>query len=168
MLTQSVKWTPERIAERDARHERIDQCIEAGLCYICDKPVADGAALHGPTGAHWECHRPPFEEVGSLTSTIKELDRLIEALNPRSTDTQPRMVLANGGHLVHFVIPSTGTSLCGHKPRDNARHMRRRGKWLYWKLDAVVPDHLKLCGKCKDKALTDYPPLEDEPMKEES
>jgi hypothetical protein len=168
MLTQRVTWTPEIIAERDARHEKIDKCIDAGTCYICDQPVTDGAALHGPTGAHWECHRPPYEDVGTLAGAIKEMDRLIGLLNPASTDTHPRMALANGGQLVHFVIPATGTALCGHKPRDTAYHMRRRGRWRYWKLDADVPGHMRQCAKCKAKALIDYPPLDDEPMKEES
>ncbi|NMX92528.1 hypothetical protein HBO03_15430 [Pseudomonas sp. WS 5086] len=77
MLMHREVWTPERIAERDARHDKIDKCIEAGLCYICDQAVADGAALHGPTGAHWECHRAPFEGVGNLSTAIKEIDRLL-------------------------------------------------------------------------------------------
>jgi hypothetical protein len=159
MLTQSVTWTPEKIAERDAHHAWIDQCIKAGLCHMCEKPVADGEPRHGPTGAHWACHRAPLEE----------LDRLIGELNPVevNTDTHPRMARANGGQLVHFVIPATGTALCGHKPRDTAHHMRQRGKWHYWKLDAVVPGHMKQCEKCKSRALVKYPPLEDEPKKEE-
>lgn len=168
MLTQSVVWAPERIAERDARHDKIDKCIEAGLCYLCDQPVADGAALHGPTGAHWECHRAALGEVGTLSSAIKEMDRLIGLLNPVSTDTHPRMALANGGQLVHFVIPATGTSLCGHKPRDTATHMRSRGRWRYWKLDADVPGHMRQCEKCKAKAMVNYPPLEDESSSIES
>lgn len=162
MLTQSVTWTPERIAERDARRQKIDKCIEAGLCYICDNPVADGAALHGPTGAHWECHRAPFDEVGTVVSAIQEMDRLIGLLNPVSTDTHPRMALANGGHLVHIVIPATGISLCGHKPRDTAHHMRRRGRWRFWKVDADVPGHMTQCATCKAKAMVNYPPLDDE------
>lgn len=161
MLTISTAWTPEKVAERDARNAKIDECIQAGLCYKCDKPVADGAARHGPTGAHWECHRAPFEESDRV---IEELDRLIGELNPRSTDIHPRMARANGGQLVHFVIPATNTSLCGHKPRDSAHHMRRRGKWLFWKLDAVVPGHMKQCDKCKEKALVKYPPLKDESL----
>lgn len=167
MLMHRKVWTPERIAERDARHDKIDKCIEAGLCYICDQAVADGAALHGPTGAHWECHRAPFEGVDNLSTAIKEIDRLLGVLKPVSTDTHPRLALANGGQLVHFVIPATGTSLCGHKPRDTATHMRSRGRWRYWKLNADVPGHMKQCPKCKAKAMVSYPPLEDESKKDD-
>jgi hypothetical protein len=156
MLTQSVKWTPEQIAERGARHAWIDQCFEAGVCHICEKPVADGEPIHGPTGAHWECHGGPIEV---LDRQIRELKQVAV-----STDMHPRMARANGGQLVHLVIPATGTALCGHKPRDTAHHMRQRGKWLYWKLDAVVPGHMRQCGKCKARALVKYPPLEDEPI----
>jgi hypothetical protein len=155
MLTQSVTWTPEKIAESDARHALTDQ---AGLCHAFELPVADGAANHGSTGADGECHRSPLEQVSQQIQEVNFVD---------PTDTHPRMARVTGSQLVHLVIPVTGTALCGYKPR-NARHMRRRGKWLYWRLDAAVTDHMSLCAKCTGQARADYPPLEDESHKVES
>lgn len=155
MLTSRTVWTPEVVEDRAARRERIAAHIEASTCHICKLPVVNGAAIHGPTGAHWECHSDP---VVPPTKPVHE-PRPIKALK---ADMHPRMARANGGSLVHFVIPATGTSLCGHKPKDTAHHMKRRGKWLVWKDDATVPAHMKQCSKCLAAAATLYPAVEDE------
>jgi len=152
MLTIRSAWPPEMAAERAARREKIATHIEANTCYICEQAVVDGSPIHGPTGAHWECHQGPIEPC---TKT---------AVEPRrdpvpKPDLHPRLARANGGALVHFVIPATATSLCGHKPKDTAHHMKRRGKWLVFKIDATIPEHLKRCQKCLAKAEILYPPV---------
>lgn len=159
MLTTRIRRTPEQIAERDARNAKIDQCIGAGLCYICDQKVDPNDGVHGPTGAHWDCQCPPSAEK---PITVVPPAPATAAPSSISMETQPRLAHANGGHLVHIVIPATNTSLCGHKPRNTAHVMRQRGKWMLWKLDAVVPATMKMCEKCEKKALIDYPPLEDQ------
>ena len=155
MLTTRTVLTPEVIAERTARRERIAAHIETNTCHICEQPVADGAAIHGLTGAHWECHNGPIERCPS------PIHQPGQTQAPK-LDIHPRMARANGGSLVHFVIPATGTSLCGHKPKDTAHHMKRRGKWLVWKDDATVPAHMKQCPKCLAKAQVLYPAVENE------
>jgi hypothetical protein len=132
------------IADREARRERIESHLDAGTCHICERPVANGSAIHGPTGAHWECHRGPVE----TSAPVRE----IRPQAPAKPDMHPRMARANGGSLVHFVIPATETSLCGHKAKHTAHRMKRRGKWLIWKADATVPAHMKQCMKCVAKA----------------
>ena len=64
------------------------------------------------------------------------------------------------------MIPATGTSLCGHKPKDTAHHMKLRGKWLAWKDDSTVPAHMKQCPKCLAAAERMYPSIEDESASE--
>ncbi|MPQ69227.1 hypothetical protein [Pseudomonas sp. MWU12-2323] len=152
MLKTRTVWTPELIAQREARRANIEAHIDAGTCHICGKPVVNGAAIHGPTGAHWDCHGGPVAPVSTVPHKV----------SPRQFDIHPRMARANGGSLVHFVIQVTGTSLCGHKPKDTARHMQQRGKWLVWKDDATVPAHMKQCQKCLAKAQVLYPAIEDE------
>ncbi|TCV62726.1 hypothetical protein [Pseudomonas fluorescens] len=155
MLTTRTAWAPALNVQREARRAKIEAHIEASTCHICEQPVADGAAIHGPTGAHWECHSGPIE----LCSRPVPEQRPIQ---PPKVDMHPRMAHANGGSLVHFVIPATGTSLCGHKPKNTAHHMKQRGKWLVWKEDATVPSFMKQCPKCLAKAQALYPALEDE------
>lgn len=155
LTTTRTTWTPELHAQREARRPRIEAHIDASTCYICEQPVANGAAIHGPTGAHWECHSGPIEPCSSPVREPHPAQAPI-------LDKHPRMARANGGSLVHFVIPATGTSLCGHKPKDNAYHMKRRGKWLVWKDDATVPKHMKQCPKCLAAAERLYPAVEDE------
>lgn len=155
MLTTRSRWTPEMIAEREARRERVEAHLDAGTCHICEQLVADGAAIHGPTGAHWECHRGTVEI--SAPTPVPE----IPSQAPHKLDVHPRMGRANGGSLVHFVIPATGTSLCGHKPKHTAHHMKQRGKWFIWKDDATVPAHMQQCQKCMTKARALYPPVDE-------
>lgn len=136
--------------ERDARHELIRRHVTAGTCYLCGLPVETFAPKHGPSGAHWECHREPYEALEKFQAEYFPKPAA-------STDPHPRMAFANGGHLVHFVIPATGTALCGHKPADKARHMKTRGKWLYLKDQRNVPDGYRQCGKCLTQAAARYP-----------
>lgn len=153
LLTTRTIWTPELRALREARRATIDAHIEASTCYICEQPVENGAAIHGPTGAHWKCH----------SGTVEAYSRPVREQRPTQApkaDMHPRMARANGGSLVHFVIPATGTSLCGHKPKDTAHHMKRRGKWLVWKDDATLPAHMKQCPKCLAAAERLYPAAE--------
>lgn len=149
MLSTQGYWSNERVAERNIRREEIASHIEAGTCHICEQVVDDGAAIHGPTGAHWECYSGP----------VLPSDSPQPAECQSKPDTHPRMARANGGALVHFVILTTGVSLCGHKPKDTARHMKQRGKWLIWREDATVPSHMKQCSKCVAKAAVLYPPI---------
>lgn len=153
LLTTRTAWTPELYALREARRIKIEAHIEASTCYLCEQPVADGAALHGPTGAHWECHSGPIEPP-SKSEHVPRPTKVPKA------DLHPRMARANGGSLVHFVIPPTGMSLCGHKPKNTAHHMKQRGKWLVWKDDATVPVHMKKCSKCLAAAEHLYPKVE--------
>ncbi len=155
MLTTRTVWTPEIVAERAVRRERIAAHIEADTCHICELPVAGGAAIYDPTGAHWECHSGPIEPCSRPA-------REPRPMQPSTVDPHPRMAHANGGSLAHFVIPATGTSLCGHKPKNTAHHMKQRGKWLVWKEDATVPAFMKQCPKCLAKAQALYPAVEDE------
>ena len=155
MMTTKSAWTAENAAERAARREKIATHIEANTCHICEQHVEDGSPIHGPTGAHWECHQGPVE---ACTRTASEPQQT----SVPKPDLHPRLARANGGTLVHFVIPATATSLCGHKPRDTAHHMKRRGKWLVFKIDAAIPSHLKHCQKCLAKAEILYPPVEGE------
>lgn len=153
MTARSKYWSPESVVQRNERRNRVDAHFNAGTCYICEQPVLDGVALHGPTGAHWECHQGPIEQ-----QPVSVPKRALEQFAPKP-DTVPRLARANGGSLVHFVIPATGVSLCGHKPKHTAHHMKRRGKWLGWKDDAV-PGHLKQCTKCLANASKLYPPAD--------
>lgn len=146
--------SPSEFAAREERERRIDAHYAAGTCHICELVVEPGSAVYGLTGAHWDCHRPSVPEAPHLEPVKPE-----ERSEPK--DIRPRLARANGGHLVHIVIPFTGTSLCGHKPKDTAHHMTRRGKWLYWKLDATIPTHLRLCAKCESKALIRFPPADE-------
>lgn len=149
------------IAERAARREMIAAHIEASTCHICERPVANGAAIHGPTGAHWECHSGPIEQC---SKPVHEQ----QPMQTQKVDLHPRMARANGGSLVHFVIPANGTALCGHKPKNTAHHMQRRGKWLIWKDHATVPAHMKQCPKCLAKARELYPVIDNESLSETS
>lgn len=91
-------------------------------------------AKHGATGAHWECS--------------EKLRSVVFARETHNSDTTPKLARASGGFLVHWVIPSLGRSLCGHKPQDTARLMRTRGRWLYLQ---SKPQHMKMCVKCETK-----------------
>lgn len=75
----------------------------------------------------------------------------------------PRMVIANGGHLVHVLPPNSNTSLCGHTPRNTAWRMKRRGKWMLLREDADLSSSaFKRCAKCEAKAIKLYPPVEED------
>lgn len=55
---------------------------DSGTCYICGKPVVDGEAYHGATGAHWDCH------AANETTSKQAVERGDEAL--RSLGFKPR------------------------------------------------------------------------------
>jgi hypothetical protein len=121
---------------RETREERIDRHYEASTCWLCEGPVLDGQARYNITGAHYDCHTAEYGEFKRLTvERINDIDI--------SLSSDPRIARANGGGLTHFVVPRTRITLCGHKPKDKAHHMRTRGKWLYLK----EPTH-KFCEKC--------------------
>lgn len=46
--------------------ENIQAHRDAGTCYICGKPVAEGESHHGATGAHWGCHKAEEEETAKI------------------------------------------------------------------------------------------------------
>ncbi len=102
---------------------------DIGTCWLCGGRVERAQGYHGATGAHWECSKALTTQYARLTHS----------------DSTPFLARANGGFFVHTVDPVTGTSLCGHKPKDTARQMRPRARWI--PLDRV-PRGFKRCPHC--------------------
>lgn len=118
-----------------ARNDRyfgktIAEHVDAGTCWLCGQPVDRGQGYHGATGAHWICSK-------ALTNQFKALN------DPEAA--APFLARANGGYFVHTVDPVTGASLCGHKPKDTARQMRPRARWIPL---SRVPRGFKRCPHC--------------------
>lgn len=108
----------------------ISEHREAGTCWLCGGQVERSQGYHGATGVHWTCS-------DALTTRFAALNH--------SESAALFLARANGGFFVHTVDPVTGSSLCGHKPKDTARHMRPRGRWL--RLERV-PRGFKRCPHC--------------------
>ncbi|WP_454056650.1 hypothetical protein [Cupriavidus sp. Marseille-Q8015] len=113
----------------------IDEHYDTGSCWLCGKSVEYSQGYHTPTGAHWDC-------VSALRSRFEDL-----ATERR---TVPYLARANGGHYIHTVDPRTNASLCGHSPRDTARRMRSRGRWIEVR---DVPRGCRRCPHCQRLSL---------------
>jgi hypothetical protein len=137
----------------------IDLCYEEGVCHVCGKTVLyghDQPGVYTITGAHYDCEFPNGRnaDLESLTSLAKKLG-LAENKYAHLPST-PQLAWANGGSLLHWVIPNKNRALCGHQPKDNAWRMKQRGKWLFLKDGADVTDR-KFCQKCLEKHAELYP-----------
>nr|WP_315593843.1 hypothetical protein [uncultured Cupriavidus sp.] len=103
---------------------------DAGTCWLCGGQVERAQGYHGATGAHWACSKALMTQFAALNHTEK---------------STPILARANGGFFVHTVDPVTRASLCGHKPKDTARQMRPRARWIPLER---VPRGLKRCPHC--------------------
>lgn len=117
---------------RDERYfgKTIAEHFDNGSCWLCGEVVDRSRGYHGATGAHWAC-------TSALTKQYEALSQTPSA--------RPFLARANGGHFVHTVDPISGASLCGHRPRDTARRMRPRARWIPV---ASVPRGYKRCPHC--------------------
>ncbi|WP_354678327.1 hypothetical protein [Cupriavidus plantarum] len=118
---------------RDDRYfgKTIDEHCDAGTCWLCGKDVDYSQGWHTTTGGHWNC--------------VATLRRHVETLIG-SARTDPYLARANGGHYIHTIDPASGASLCGHSPRDTARRMTRRGRWIEVR---EVPSGYRRCPHCE-------------------
>lgn len=113
--------------------ELIDRHIDAGTCYLCGKPVADGEPRHSVTGSHWDC--------------MQDLKVATQPPKPDTNETRLHaLARANGGFLIHVVDRENGVALCGHAPKSRTRMSRAGWKWC-----RSVPTGFTLCRKCGDK-----------------
>jgi hypothetical protein len=125
--------------------EHIELCQDEGLCCHCGKAIRWGEdAVYSITGAHYDCQFPNGREA------VLGMPTLLRPSVGFGTSTIPALARANGGHMLHWVTPSTGKGLCGHQPKDNAWRMKSRAKWF------LVPDGAdvtgrKVCGKCAER-----------------
>lgn len=46
---------------------------DAGTCHLCEKPVVDGEAHHGATGAHWDCHSKQESDAVKADARLAQL-----------------------------------------------------------------------------------------------
>lgn len=117
---------------KDVRYfgKTIAEHVDAGTCWLCGRTVDRAQGYHGATGAHWNCSKALMEQFKVLN---------------HPDGAAPFLARANGGHFVHTVDPVTGVSLCGHRPKDKARQMRPRARWI--PLDRV-PRGFKRCPHC--------------------
>lgn len=91
---------------------------DRGICWLCHQPVLEGQARHGSNGGHWECNEKLDEDMAAIFGKTE------------ARETGLYKARAAGGGLFHMVDKATGAALCGHKPKNNARHMRDRGRWI--------------------------------------
>lgn len=108
----------------------IAEHFDDGSCWLCGEVVDRARGYHGATGAHWECTSALTKQYESLSET---------------PSAKPFLARANGGHFVHTVDPISGAALCGHRPKDTARRMRPRARWIPV---ASVPRGYKRCPHC--------------------
>lgn len=61
-----------------------------------------------------------------------------------------RKARANGGYLIHLLphVDGFGPALCGHLPKNTARMMENRGKWLILADQSIAVT----CRRCKERA----------------
>lgn len=118
------------VAERDEWRANIHRHMDRGTCYLCGKVADPSKGLHGATGAHWACSQ-------ALTAS---------AFGAQETGTY--VARANGGYRIHIVDAATGRALCGHKPKDTARQMTTRGRWLKYVDQSTEPT----CMTCTERA----------------
>lgn len=144
--------------------EHIDLCVDHGLCCHCGKAIQWGVdAVYSINGAHYDCQFPngnPASQFEPLRSRA-----LLEPALARKPDigfgvaTQPALARANGGHVLHWVVPVTGAAMCGHQPKNNSSRMRNRGKWLPLP-DGADVTRRAICGSCAAKHAHQYPDLQ--------
>jgi len=91
---------------------KIDAHRDAQTCSICGKHLDYGDGYHTTSHSHWKCW-------------VSERDALV-----KKRPAGLALLVANGGVRVHAVEMSTGRALCGHKPRDTAKRMKQRGRWM--------------------------------------
>lgn len=130
--------------------EQIEFCIDEGVCCLCGKSIRWGHdAVYTINGAHYECQfpegRPKMLDVRLSTIIGQPLKAGEHAAFGTTSD--PVRARANGGHVLHWVVPSTGVALCGRYPANNARRMRKRGMWLPVG-DNAKTGWLRNCEKC--------------------
>ncbi|CAG9186031.1 hypothetical protein [Cupriavidus pampae] len=109
----------------------IEEHCDAGTCWLCGKAVDYSQGWHTTTGGHWSCVATLRREVESFA---------------RNARTAPYLARANGGHYIHTIDPKSDVSLCGHSPRDTARRMRSRGRWIEVR---DVPRGYRRCPHCE-------------------
>lgn len=66
MVVTTENAAGESFRERIARHR------EAGTCHICGQPVENGQAIHGVTGAHWDCNEREDREAQEVFERVDE------------------------------------------------------------------------------------------------
>lgn len=126
--------------------EQKELCQDEGVCYVCGRTIKWGVdAVYSIWGSHYDCEYPQGRPLWAhLDQQVKKAQALVEDSGP------PRLAVANGGSLLHWVNPFTGRALCGHKPADNAWRMKKRGKWLYFKDGADVSER-RWCEGCRTR-----------------
>lgn len=64
-----------------ADQDDINDCMDAGICHICRKPVLEGQPRYTPTGAHYECHGNPVKDAyEALDDVEKKLEQMRKLL----------------------------------------------------------------------------------------
>nr|WP_192963406.1 hypothetical protein [Pseudomonas fluorescens] len=129
--------------------DQIEYCIDEGVCCLCGKSIVWGQdAVYTINGAHYECQFPDGRSrildtgLSTLLGSAKPGDHAIFGLA-----SEPARARANGGHVLHWVVPNTGVALCGKYPANSAKRMRKRGMWLPLKADANT-QWLRPCETC--------------------
>lgn len=113
---------------RDEWRAKIDAHRDAQTCSMCGKHLDYNDGYHTTSHAHWKCWVAETQAIFAQRPTGMALR------------------VANGGVKVHAVDLSTGRALSGHKPRDTARRMKQRGRWLiYASADRIT------CNGCIEK-----------------
>ncbi|HDS1721727.1 hypothetical protein NPS53_09455 [Pseudomonas putida] len=129
---------------------QIEFCIDEEVCCHCGKSIRWGQeAVYTINGAHYQCQ---FPEGRSKALDTRLSDILGKPLKPGEhaafgTSSVPVKARANGGHVLHWVVPNTGVALCGRYPAHNAKRMRKRGMWLPLPAD-TKSQRLKACESC--------------------
>ncbi len=107
--------------------DRVEHAFATGTCFHCAKPIVNGQARYTITNSHWDCWMEAGgRAVAELQAQLREESRGEDADAPDRWE----LARANGGYFVHLVNIRTRTAACGHAPKDGAKRMRQRGKWM--------------------------------------
>lgn len=144
--------------------EQIDFCIDEGVCCHCGKSIRWGHdAVYTINGAHYDCQflggrpRTPFDSA-SKVAFDEDVNR---SLSPSFGESaEPALARANGGHVLHWVVPKTGVAMCGHMPKNNSWKMKARGKWLLVPAGADLTKR-RVCPACDAKHDKAFPKSQD-------
>jgi len=143
--------------------EQIEFCMDEGVCCHCGKAIRWGHdPVYSINGSHYDCQFPngrpasPFESVGKLLFG-EETKR--NSTSSFGEGVQPALARANGGHVLHWVVPNTGVAMCGHKPKNTSWKMKARGKWLRVPAGADVTGR-RVCPTCASKHVKAFPELQ--------